>query len=48
MCGAPSGVCTENAPPTRKSNSTALPKKYFRLNSALVNACHTFSGVEAM
>ena len=37
-----------NAPPTFSSTSTAKPEKYFRLNSADVSACHTFSGVEAM
>jgi hypothetical protein len=36
------------APPIFRSTSTALPKKYFRLNSADVSASHTFSGVEAM
>ena len=49
MRGAdPSGVCTKNTPPTLRSNSTALRKKYFWLNSAEVNACQTFSGVETM
>jgi hypothetical protein len=36
------------APPTLRSISTELPKKYWRLNSALVSACHTFPGVDAM
>ena len=39
---------TTNAPPTFNSISTARPEKYFRLNSAVVSACQTFSGVEAM
>jgi hypothetical protein len=45
---APSGVRTMYAPPIFRSTSTALPEKYFRLNSAFVSACHTFSGVDAM
>jgi len=44
----PSGARTMNEPPTFGSNATAKPKKYCRLNSAVVSACHTFSGVAAM
>jgi hypothetical protein len=48
ICSAPSGWRTMKAPPIRNSISTALPKKYWRLNSALVSARHTRSGVAAM
>ena len=44
----PSGMRTTNAPPTFSSVSTARPEKYFRLNSAVVSASHTCSGVEPM
>ena len=36
------------APPTFRSASIAKPEKYCRLNSAVVSACHTFSGEAAM
>ena len=48
MWTEPSGARAMNAPPTFNSASIAKPEKYLRLNSAVVSACHTFSGVEAM
>jgi hypothetical protein len=35
-------------PPICGSSSTVRPKKYCLVNSALVSASHTFSGVLAM
>jgi hypothetical protein len=44
----PSGPTNRNAPPVRGSMSIAKPKKYCRVNSGLVSASQTFSGVDAM
>jgi hypothetical protein len=42
------GARAMKAPPTFNSASIAKPEKYCLENSAVVSACHTFSGVEAM
>jgi hypothetical protein len=45
ICVEPSVARTMNAPPIVSSSSTAKPEKYFRENSAEVNAVQTCSAV---